>query len=233
MKILAFDTANNTVSVAISEGQKILSYLEDLRSSVQAERLLPMIEQALKQASLSYQELGCVAVTKGPGSFTGIRIALAAAKGILAALPPSVHGVGVSNFEIAYFRAVSQVKEYSKIYTMLNAYRGQLYLQAFSHGRAEQQPQLVDYSGATTLIKQELYSCSGPIICAGNGVSLIHEQLKQHAASNNNLVILPRFARVKAIQICRYVDTAIAAKGALGTIEPLYIRPPDAALPKS
>lgn len=83
MKILAFDTANNTASVALSDNDNILAYAEELRPSMQAENLMPMIEQVMKAAQCSYDELDYLAVTNGPGSFTGIRIGLAVAKGIL------------------------------------------------------------------------------------------------------------------------------------------------------
>ena len=63
MKILALDTANNSASVAISDGEKILAYKEELRPGMQAETIMPMIESALEEACLSYEsipELQCL-----------------------------------------------------------------------------------------------------------------------------------------------------------------------------
>ncbi len=66
MKILAFDTANNTASVAISENENILACIEELRPSMQAENLMPMIEDVMKSAKCSYDDLDYLAVTNGP-----------------------------------------------------------------------------------------------------------------------------------------------------------------------
>ncbi|WP_341788870.1 MULTISPECIES: tRNA (adenosine(37)-N6)-threonylcarbamoyltransferase complex dimerization subunit type 1 TsaB [unclassified Rickettsia] len=222
MKILAFDTANNTASVALSDKDNILAYAEEVRPSMQAENLMPMIEQIMKAAQCSYDELDYLAVTNGPGSFTGIRIGLACAKGILFA-KENIKGVAVSNFEHAYFRAIGQVKDYDKIYVFLNAYRSQLYLQIFDKSGKTNEPLLIDFDSAIGLLKNE----KGNIICCGSGLEFIYTQVKNLP----NIIILPRFARVKAFIICRYVASLLANKAELNSaIEPLYIRPPDAKI---
>lgn len=222
MKILAFDTANNTASVALSDKDNILAYAEELRPSMQAENLMPMIEQVMKAAQCSYDELDYLAVTNGPGSFTGIRIGLAAAKGILFA-KKNIKAVAVSNFEHAYFRAIGQVKVYDQIYVFLNAYRSQLYLQIFDRSGKTNEPLLIDFDYAIGLLKHE----KGDIICCGSGLEFIYTQVKNLP----NIIILPRFVRVKAFIICRYVASLLANKAELNSvIEPLYIRPPDAKI---
>lgn len=222
MKILAFDTANNTASVALSDNDNILAYAEELRPSMQAENLMPMIEQVMKASQCLYDELDYLAVTNGPGSFTGIRIGLACAKGILFS-KENIKGVAVSNFENAYFRAIGQVKDYDKIYVFLNAYRSQLYLKIFDKSGKANEPLLIDFDYAIELLKNE----KGNIICCGSGLEFIYTQVKNLP----NIIILPRFARVKAFIICRYVASLLANSAELNSaIEPLYIRPPDAKI---
>ncbi len=222
MKILAFDTANNTASVAISENHIILAYIEELRPSMQAESIMPMIEKALIIAKLSYCDIDYLVVTNGPGSFTGIRIGLSVAQAIL--LASNIKGTTISNFDFSYYRASMQVKNYNKIYIFLNAYRGQLYSQNFDNNGQSSDPILVDYSQAVELLKQE----SGINVCAGSGVELIYEQIK----CNKNIIILPRFTRVKSIHICKYIADKIAKNLTLNNkIEPLYIRLADAKIP--
>ncbi|HJD65059.1 MAG TPA: tRNA (adenosine(37)-N6)-threonylcarbamoyltransferase complex dimerization subunit type 1 TsaB [Rickettsia endosymbiont of Diachasma alloeum] len=222
MKILAFDTANNTTSVALSDNDNILAYAEELRPSMQAEKLMPMIEQVMKASQCLYDELDYLAVTNGPGSFTGIRIGLACAKGILFS-KENIKGVAVSNFEHAYFRAIGQVKDYDKIYVFLNAYRSQLYLKIFDKSGKANEPLLIDFDYAIELLKNE----KGNIICCGSGLEFIYTQVKNLP----NIIILPRFARVKAFIICRYVASLLANSAELNSaIEPLYIRPPDAKI---
>ncbi|WP_395477230.1 tRNA (adenosine(37)-N6)-threonylcarbamoyltransferase complex dimerization subunit type 1 TsaB [Rickettsia endosymbiont of Pantilius tunicatus] len=222
MKILAFDTANNTASVALSYNDNILAYAEELHPSMQAENLMPMIEQVMKASHCSYDELDYLAVTNGPGSFTGIRIGLACAKGILFA-KENIKGIAVSNFEHAYFRAIGQVKDYDKIYVFLNAYRSQLYLKIFDKSGKANEPLLIDFDYAIELLKNE----KGNIVCCGSGLEFIYTQVKNLP----NIIILPRFARVKAFIICRYVASLLANSAELNSaIEPLYIRPPDAKI---
>lgn len=219
MKILAFDTSLGSTSVAISEGQNILAYAEDNNVSVQAERLIPMIEQVLADACLSYKEIDYLGVINGPGSFTGIRIALAAAQGIIFSM--NITGCAVTNCDIANYRARLQVKQADKIVVFLNASRGQLYTQIFnSHDNSCLAPILVDIADATKILDQ----LNGQIICTGNGIPFIYTQLQTH----DNILVLPRFSKIRAFHICRYVDLLIKCKLPLSPIKPLYIRPPDA-----
>jgi tRNA threonylcarbamoyladenosine biosynthesis protein TsaB len=224
MKILAFDTTNNSVSVAISEGERILAYNEELRPSMQAETIVPMIEDGLKKAKLSYNEIDYLAVTNGPGSFTGIRIGLSVAKGIL--LATEIKGIALSNFEFSHFRASTQIKNYEKIYIFLNAYRGQVYSQVFNQIGQATAPTLLSYEQAIELLEK----AQGIIGCAGSGV----EQIYQKINNVGNIIILPRFARVKSMHICKYLAGKLLIGQTSPTIiEPLYIRPPDAKLPSA
>jgi len=220
MKILAFDTTNNTASVAISQGETILAYIEELRPSMQAERIMYMIEEALNIAKLSYHDIDYLIVTNGPGSFTGIRIGLSVAQGIL--LSANIKGGTISNFEIAYFRAISQIKTYHKIFIFLNAYRGQLYSQIFTHNATASNPTLHNYDEAIAALLQ---AEDGIKICAGSGIELIYNDIKDV----KDLIILPRHTRIKAWHICKYVAGKIAQGQDISShVEPLYIRPSDA-----
>ncbi len=219
MKILAFDTSNSTASVAIAENDRILAYKEELRSSMQAESILPMIEDCFNYANLSYDDMDYLAVTTGPGSFTGIRIGLSVAKAILFAT--RIHAVAVSNFDISYFRATNQIKNFDKIVVCINAYRDQLYLQIFDKNGANSESLLLNYDVAIKLINSQ----NGNITCTGSGTKSIHTDL------NSNITILPRFTKVKATYICKYLDHTIKNNHHItSTMEPLYIRPPDAKL---
>ena len=82
MRILAFDTALEACSVAICETDRVIAHRHEILSKGHAERLVPMIELALADAEMQFQDLDLIAVTVGPGTFTGIRIGLSAARGI-------------------------------------------------------------------------------------------------------------------------------------------------------
>ena len=97
MKILAIDTASSACSVAVLAAGRLAAHRRRELARGHAEILLPMVEEAMRAAELSFAALDLVAVTVGPGAFTGIRIGLSAARGIaLAAGKPSF---GVTTFE--------------------------------------------------------------------------------------------------------------------------------------
>lgn len=220
-KILCFDVSNNSCSVAVAAGQEILSFEQELSPSVQAEKLLVIIESVLKKAQMQYTDLDYLAVTIGPGSFTGIRIGLAAAKGILYA--SGIKGVAITNFEAAFYRLKMQVKEFDSALIMLNAYRNQLYVQQLYADGKKDKPVLMEITDVKSYVQKQ----NGKVICAGSGIKEVYEQIKDI----ENITCLPRFPSIRAIHIARYADDKINM-GDISPIEPLYIRPPDAIPPK-
>jgi len=220
-RILAFDVSNNSCSVAISAGQEVLAYREDLRPSMQAEILIALIERALQSINYDYKDIDYLAFTNGPGSFTGIRIGLATAEGIL--VSSNLQGVAISNFEMSYYRLQRQIKHFDKAVILLNAYRNQLYYQEFDPEGNKGQYGLIDINEVSNLLGEK----KKKIVCTGGGTSEIYDQIKE----NTNITILPRFARINATQVCKYADEKIN-KGEINQgIGPLYIRPPDAKIP--
>ncbi len=85
MNILAFDTSGETCSVALSLGQTILQNIEH-QPRKQAESLLPMMNTLLAEAGVSLKQVDGIALTRGPGAFTGVRIGIGVAQGLSYAL---------------------------------------------------------------------------------------------------------------------------------------------------
>lgn len=83
MKILAFDTTGEIESVAILDAGKIVDLIEIENRSSAAELLIPAIDEVMGQNNLEFDDLGAIATSKGPASFTSVRIGLAAAKGLV------------------------------------------------------------------------------------------------------------------------------------------------------
>ncbi|WHA06107.1 tRNA (adenosine(37)-N6)-threonylcarbamoyltransferase complex dimerization subunit type 1 TsaB [Candidatus Megaera polyxenophila] len=220
-RILAFDVSNNNCSVAISAGQEILAYEEDLRPSMQAEILILLIERALQSINYDYQDIDYLALTNGPGSFTGIRIGLATAEGIL--ISTNIQGLAISNFEMSYYRLQRQVKYFDKAVILLNAYRNQLYYQEFDPESNKGKYGLIDIDKVSNLFRDK----KKKIVCTGSGMSEIYDQIEK----NTNITILPRFARINATQVCKYADEKINNGEVNQGIGQLYIRPPDAKIP--
>ncbi len=216
-KILCFDTSNNSCSVSITDGAEILAFEQELKPSMQAERIMIMIESALKYAKLNYKDLNYIVTIIGPGSFTGIRISLAIAQGIMHST--GINGVGVTSFEAAHYRLCGQVKKFDYAFIFINAYRGQQYVQVFDSNGPVSDASLLNNDEIRALIQ----SYQGVLACAGSGLSSIYEQIK----NIDNLIILPRFPIIKAIHIANFAKKKILMNQ-INNIEPLYIRPPDA-----
>lgn len=217
MKTLAIDTSAGICSVAISCDGKIIASGEENLSAKQAERLFPIIEKLLKKVSFNYSDLDLVAVTIGPGSFTGIRIGMAAAKGI--SIASELPTIGVTTLEAIAWQA----KENStNILAILNAMRGQVYVQKFSIREEiinhESKAALINIEDISTMADKDAFiACNCPDI-AGEALGVKHtisDKIAPHASS--------------IISIAEYKFN----NGEKNPFVPLYIRKPDAKKPRA
>ncbi|MCL2853449.1 MAG: tRNA (adenosine(37)-N6)-threonylcarbamoyltransferase complex dimerization subunit type 1 TsaB [Defluviitaleaceae bacterium] len=121
--ILALDTSSASSSVAVLRGSKLMAEATQINPSKQhCEGLMPMLDQCLTMAGLSPQDLDGIACTSGPGSFTGIRIGAAAAKGL-------AHAVGIGIVAVPTLDALAYTvfNTSSIIAPIMDARRGQVY----------------------------------------------------------------------------------------------------------
>ena len=116
--ILAFDTSAAHCAAALLCGTSVVTRVE-MMAKGQAERLVPMLDEVLAEAGVDWAALDLIVVGTGPGNFTGIRIAVALARGL--ALGLGVPAVGVTGFEAVGGGVVA-----------IPAPRGQVYVQAHS-----------------------------------------------------------------------------------------------------
>jgi tRNA threonylcarbamoyladenosine biosynthesis protein TsaB len=99
--VLALDTALDGCSVAIADGEIVRAWRDETMTRGQAERLAPMVRETLEAAGIRFSELDRVAVTTGPGSFTGVRVGLSFARALALSLNKSC--LGVSTLEALAF----------------------------------------------------------------------------------------------------------------------------------
>lgn len=129
--ILAIDTARGPGSVAVLRAGKIAAFLSEPVPGRMAARLLVMIEEALGAAGITYADLDKIAVTTGPGSFTGIRIGVATARAIGLAADKPVHGYGTLEL-IAWAAHEESRRQGLPMLVLMDAHRQQAYLQRFT-----------------------------------------------------------------------------------------------------
>lgn len=150
MLILALDCAVVGASVAVVADDVVLSALSDDGPRGQTERLLPLVEAALAAARVRHRDVDRIAVTVGPGSFTGIRVGLATARGL--ALASGRPAVGVTTLE-ALAAGLDGSATPDVILAAVDSRRGDLFLQVFDRARAPlTRPEAVDPAAARALL---------------------------------------------------------------------------------
>lgn len=122
--LLAFDTSAAQCAAALLSGDRIHTKIEPMDKG-QAERLIPLIAELLAEAGVAWTDLNGIAVGTGPGNFTGVRISVAAARGL--ALGLGIPAVGVTRLEAL---AEGQPRPVTVIE---DARRGDVYVQRFDH----------------------------------------------------------------------------------------------------
>lgn len=142
-QILAFDTSAAHCAAALLSGGKIISSRFEEMARGQAERLMPLLEQVLSDGGLGWQDLDAIGVGIGPGNFTGIRISVAAARGL--ALSLDVPAIGVSSLEAQARNAPRPV------WTLIDARRDHFYAQYLRKYGCDEAPNLMSAHEVTAL----------------------------------------------------------------------------------
>ena len=215
MTLLAFDTSMGACSAAVWR-DCILAHRFQPMTRGHAEALFPMIREVMSEAGASFADLRAIAVTRGPGSFTGIRVGVAAARGL--ALSTGKPLVAATSLEAIAHRAAPQLtaqQALAPLVVAMDARRGELYRQQFTRGTAVSDAQALSPEDcAHTLPHQEC-------IAVGSGAA----QLAQAAGPDQRVCalqveILPDAADLCAVCADRPPEAV--------PLTPLYLRAPDA-----
>jgi tRNA threonylcarbamoyladenosine biosynthesis protein TsaB len=219
LTILAFDTAGNACSAAIRRGSDTLARRFEAMERGHAEALMPMVMAVLAEAELRFDDLDAVAVTVGPGAFTGVRIGLAAARGM--ALAGGLPVVGVTNFEAAAATVPEAERAGRTLLVALETKRADLYVQPFDAALAP--------VGAPAAVMPEAlaaFAPKGPLLIAGDAAGRAAAALDEpKRVAVSAAPGLPGAVAVAAIAL-RKLAAARSAGTALPRAEPLYLRAP-------
>lgn len=217
-RILAFDTSGPWCAAALLIGTRIAASRHEVMAKGQSERLMPLLEETLAEDGAVWAELDAVAVGIGPGNFTGLRIAVGAARGL--ALSLGIPAIGVSGFE--QLRGETRDRDPKPQLVTLPAPRGQVYAALFENG-ARGAPFLADPRDPD--LGRRL----------PDGATILGHDADEvaHFAGTAGKACYPVAARIHrpAETVARIAARRLGEAGALPRPSPLYVRPPDAAPP--
>lgn len=210
MIVLALDTCLEACSAAVLDGEVVRARVVHPMARGHQEAIGPVVRDAMAQAGLVFSDIERIGVTVGPGSFTGLRVGLAFAKGLGAALSRPVAGVGA-------LTALAEPYGPGLVFSIIDARRGQVYLQAFAGGRPLMAPDALEIPTAAARLAE--LSAGAPAVLVGGGAGLLADMTPS--------------AQVEPVSACDPAAVArlAAAMAEPGRPRPLYLRAPDARLP--
>ena len=173
MRLLAIETATPAQGVALAEDELVLAETAYEAKGNRGGLLLPAVDRVLQKAGLASRDLDAVVVSVGPGSFTGLRVGLATAKGL--ALGAGATVVGVPTLEaLAEGYAHTNVT----ICALLDAYRGEAYMALFRRTGSALERLSPDAVLAPEAVASVLAAVEGPVHLIGNGAARYRERIK-------------------------------------------------------
>jgi tRNA threonylcarbamoyladenosine biosynthesis protein TsaB len=211
--LLAVDTALGACSVALLDGEDIRAHIFETMERGHAERLAPMVDEAMKAAKCDFASLTRLAVTTGPGTFTGQRVGLAFMRGLRLALQRPL--TGVTTLEAMAQAAMDETGQV-RAAVIHDARRAEAYLLLKQGAVVAQPPVVLPFAEAIARIET-----FGACVIAGTGASHASQSLGGNFA-------LSRIRQPDALWVARLALGMALPDEVPG---PLYLRAPDAKLP--
>lgn len=220
MQILALDTSMGACSAALlqeSSGGRVLAARSQRMDRGHAEALMPMVAEVMSEASTRFGELDLIAATLGPGSFTGVRVAIAAARGL--ALVTRATCWGTDSLTVMARGALSEMQASGgrpSFAVAVDARRGMIYFGMFEQkGRRLAGPLLLSPEEAAARLSKQVR------LAVGSGAAMLAEAAARQGAKLE--------ARLPDLQpdASALAELASEAEGSM-QLRPLYLRPPDA-----
>ena len=179
MLILGIESSAKTASAALSRDGALFALYEQRSGLTHSRTLLPMAQDLLKSANMAFSDLDAVAVAHGPGSFTGVRIGVATAKGLCwGAGKPAI---GVSTLEAMAFGGGEGAPAGAVICCAMDARRDQIYNALFRWDASSRAPVRLTPDRAISLaaLRGELETLNAPVYVLGDGAALCFGDLEK------------------------------------------------------
>ena len=230
--LLALDTATQVSSVAVISGKKLAAELTVQGRLTHSETLVPHIRQVLQMAELKKEQLTGIAVSQGPGSFTGLRIGLAAAKAMAYALGLPLVGVPTP----AVLACQCPVPGL-RLVTLLDAQKGNAYVQSFRWARTQEQGEegwSVEglhlhplHEVQVAPLKETVKACGAvgePVLLLGD---VVQKKIAGRLELPDNVNCAPRHLVMPRAACVAQLGLSLLAAGRTANVmdfEPLYVR---------
>lgn len=240
MRILAFDSATSACSAAVWCDGEIAARRFEAMERGQSEALIPMVKHVMREAGWGFDHLDLVAVTVGPGAFTGVRIGLAAARGMAVATGLPV--LGVTTLETVAHGVDASARAGRSVVVAIDAKRTDFYAQSFASDLVPLGPPRALMPGMAAG-----FLPPGPVLIVGDGAPRLRAALSAHTGAGRTFAnerarrsadgaparvrISPAPGAPDAVHVAA-IAAARAREAVAGAMpRPLYLRPPDARLP--
>lgn len=229
--LLAFDTTLDICSVALLDSAgALVAHRAKQMTRGHAEALVPMIDETLQEAGVGMDALERLAVTTGPGTFTGVRVGVSAARGLALALKLPVGAITTLEMLAGGAAFSGDIADGARILATIDARRGQAYLALYQFEEATDayplrclaEPAAVALEDTGNWL-DEMQAGSGEIITVGSAGKIL---------SGHDSRLRVREVEADAATVARLASGLPAGRWQ-GKPQALYLRPPDAKLPAS
>lgn len=225
LTVLGFDCAGTGCSAAVVTDGRVVARRATVMERGQAAMLLPMIDGVLAEAGLDVAALDLIAVTVGPGAFTGLRIGIAAARGL--ALAGGVPAIGVSNFAAVAAAVPEGERRGRTLVVAIESKRAEFFLQVFAaHGGGVADGALVAPAELAAWLP------AGPLVLAGDAAARLAADPAADSAAER--VALSSASGIPDPADVARLGAALWRPGESPPLpRPCYLRPPDTSRPRA
>ncbi len=219
--ILSIETSSKNCSVALSHQGQLIQCLEEVSQEyIHAERLHTLIEQLMQNNQLSLSSLQAIAISKGPGSYTGLRIGVSAAKGLCFAL--NIPLIAIDTTELLAFHARQIAAQSCYYLPMIDARRMEVYCALYNQALEVIEPVHAQIIESNFFDQQK----ESPLVVVGDGVAKCSSFIPQ---SVQQIHTLPSAAMMTVLAQQQYDNQSFVS---VAYFEPFYLKEFIAGTPK-
>lgn len=217
MKILGIDTSGKTASVSVMDGDRIAGEITYVTRLTHSQIILPMVKELLERLEIELCDIDCIAVSEGPGSYTGLRIGIAAVKGIC--FTENIKCYGVSTLEalagnVRFFDGIIGV--------LMHARPGVAYFGAYECKGGKLVAKFEDKVCSLNEIEEFLRGVGGKVMLVGDICEKVKEEI---FADLENVVVAPASLKLqRAASLCELAYENVDKWGSCEGLDARYLQ---------